>query len=154
MAIISKKGRTTGKTVTVSAEDLRGAYEFVSAGAELDASAYICLETGKIYWTSADAGLPTDDLPDDIEDSTRYLAVPGKHDLDLGRALVLAFVAEELPDDYDTVAGFFRRRGAYGRLKDLLEARGKLALWYDFQNRSTGEALRAWCADQGIEWAP
>jgi hypothetical protein len=144
---------TTGKTVTVSADDLRSAMEFVSAGPGLDASAFICLETGKIHWRSEDAGLPEDDLPEDIEDATRYLAVPSQHDLDLGRPLALAFVAEALPDDYDTVAGFFRRRGAYGRFKDLLDARGKLAGWYDFQDQATDEALRAWCAENGIQWA-
>jgi len=42
----------------------------------------------------------------------------------------LAFAADEIPDDYDRVAGFFRRRGAYGHFKDLLEMRGKLERWY------------------------
>jgi hypothetical protein len=60
-------------------------------------------------------------------------------------------VAEQLPDDYDAVAGLFRRRGAYGYFKELLDTRGKLAGWYDFENRATDEALRAWCADHGIE---
>jgi hypothetical protein len=66
----------------------------------------------------------------------------------------LAFVAAELPDDYDTVAGFFRRRGAYGRFKDLLDARGKLQRWYEFENQATEDALRDWCADNGIQLAP
>ncbi len=72
----------------------------------------------------------------------------------LGRRLALAFVAAELPDDYDTVAGFFRRGGAYGRFKELLDARDKLAGWYDFENRTTDEALRAWCAEHDIELDP
>jgi hypothetical protein len=143
----------TGKAVTVDGQDLRLAFDFVSVGAGLDASAYICLETGKIHWRSADAGLDDEDLPEDIEDETRYLAVPSQHDLGLGRRLALAFVAEELLDEYDTVAGFFRRRGAYARFKDLLDARGKLAAWYEFENQATDEALRDWCADHDIELA-
>jgi hypothetical protein len=71
--------------------------------------------------------------------------------VDLGRPLALAFAATELPDDDDTVAGFFRRRGAYRRFKDLLEKRGKLEAWYEFENRATEDALLAWCAEHGIE---
>jgi hypothetical protein len=142
------------KTVTVNAQELRSALDFVSTGAAFGASAYICGETGKIHWRSADLGLEDDDLPEDIEDATRYMAVPSQHDLDLGRPLVMAFVADELPDDYDTVAGFFRGRGAYGRFKELLAARGMLAGWYEFENRATDDALRAWCAEHGIQVAP
>ena len=142
----------TGKTVTVKAEELRAAFEFVSAGSMFLASAYICLESGKIHWKSAD--LEDDDLPDDIEDSDRYLPVPGQHDLHLGRPLAMGFVAAELPDDYDTVHRFFSRRGAYARFKDLLVARGKLERWYEFENQATEDALRDWCADNGIQLAP
>jgi hypothetical protein len=86
---------------------------------------------------------PEEDVPEDLEESDRYLTVPHKNELDLGRNLALSFIAEEIPDDYNTMAGFFRRKGAYSRFKRLLEARGKLQRWYDFENRATEEALRA-----------
>jgi hypothetical protein len=140
-----------GRTVTVNAQELRHAFEFVSAGDLVDHAAYICLDTGRIYWKSGEAGLEEDDLPADIEESDRYLAVPDRRELDLGRPLALAFAAAELPDDDDTVAGFFRRRGAYRHFKDLLEKRGKLEAWYEFEERATEDALRAWCAEHGIE---
>jgi hypothetical protein len=95
--------------------------------------------------------LEEEDLPDDIDDSDRYLAVPSQRNLSLGRRLALAFAADEVPDDYGTVIGFFRRRGAYGRFKDLLDERGKLERWYEFESRATDEALAAWCAEHGIE---
>ena len=141
----------SARTVAVDARELRNAVDFVSAGDSFDHSAWICLDTGKIYWRSSAAGLDDEDLPEDIDDSDRYLAVPSQHDLDLGRRLVLAFAAEELPDDYDMVTGFFRRRGAYGRFKNLLQMRGLLASWYEFENRATDEALLAWCAEHGIQ---
>jgi len=140
-----------GKIATVNVQELRDAFDLVSIGSQFDVTAYICLETGKIYCSSVDAGLEDDALPEDVDDATRYLAVPSQHDLDLGRRLALAFVAEKLPDDHDTVAGFFRRRGAFARFKELLAERGKLAGWYDFEAQATDEALRAWCADHGIE---
>jgi hypothetical protein len=139
------------KTLTVNARELREAFDFVSIGEVFDHSAYISLHTGKIYWRSTDADLEEDGLPEDIDDPDRYLAVPSQRELGLGRRLVLAFVAEDLPDDYDTVAGFFRRRGAYGRFKDLLDTRGKVERWYAFESRATDEALAAWCAKHGIE---
>ena len=65
-------------------------------------------------------------------------AVPHENDLGLGRHLALAFVDQELSDEYDTVAGFFRRRGAYGRFKALLHARGMLEQWYEIRKPCDG----------------
>ena len=139
------------KTVAVAARELRNAFDFVSAGDPFDHGAWICLDTGKIYWRSPATGLDDEDLPEDIDDSDRYLAVPSQHDLDLGHRLALTFAARELPDDYDTVAEFFRRRGAYSRFKNLLQTRGRLASWYEFENRETDEAVLAWCTEHGIQ---
>jgi len=142
---------TSTKMVSINATDLRAAFEFVSAGAPLEHSAYICLDTGKIYSQSISAGLEEEvDLPEDLETSDRYIAVPHKNDLGLGRRLALAFVDQELPDDHDTAAGFFRRRGAYGRFKQLLHARGMLQPWYEFEDRAMEKALLAWCEENGI----
>jgi hypothetical protein len=52
-----------------------------------------------------------------------YIAVPHKNELGLGRRLVFDFVDQELPRDADAVSDFFRRRGAYARLKALLRNR-------------------------------
>jgi hypothetical protein len=143
---------TSTKLVAIKAEELRSAFEFVSFGLPFENSAYFCLDTGRIYLHSD--SIDVDDgerLPEDVDDLDRYIAVPHKNDLDLGRHLVLAFVNQELPDDYDTVAGFFRRKGAYARFKDLLHARGVLERWYEFENRATEEALLAWCEENGIQ---
>ena len=139
------------KAIAVDARELRDAFDFVSAGDPFDHGAWICLGTGKIYWRSPATGLDDENLPEDIDDSDRYLAVPSQHDLGLGRQLALTFAAQELPDDYDMVTGFFRRRGAYSRFKNLLQTRGLLASWYEFENRETDEALLAWCAAHSIQ---
>src|SRR6516162_9037459 len=142
---------TSPKTVSVNAEELRTTFEFVSFGAPLEHSAYICVDTGKIYCHSLSAGLEEEDLPEDLETSDNYIAVPRKNDLGLGRRLALAFVDQEVSDEYDTVARFFGRRGAYGRFKSLLHARGMVEQWYEFENRATEEALLAWCEENGIQ---
>lgn len=133
--------------VTVKYEDLSAAFDFVSFGVTMEHSAYISLDTGSIYWDT-DAG--ESELPDDLGESDRYLAVPHKNDLDLGRTLVLRFVAAELPNQYARVEGFFRDRGAYARWKELLSAEGHLDAWYAFEAAETEAALRNWCRENDI----
>jgi hypothetical protein len=97
--------------VAVEYEDLLLAYEFVSSSPPLENSAYVALDTGKIYWASSLTPIE-DDAPDDLEESDRYIAVPHKNELDLGQDLVFRFVAQELPNDYERVRSFFRHKGA------------------------------------------
>jgi hypothetical protein len=140
---------------TVALSELRDAIDFVSFGEVGEHSAYICRATGKIYWVTGDSSLDEEeDLPDDLEASDRYIAVPHKKELDLGRRLALRFARRELPDDCETIAGFFRRRGAYARFKDLLERRGMLSRWYEHGEMATGEALLVWCDDVGLAVRP
>lgn len=78
------------------------------------------------------------------------VAVPNKHDLNLGKNLALAFAEKQLADSYQTVANFFRQRGAYGRFKELLERKGCLEAWYDYEAKATELALREWAAEEGL----
>ena len=133
----------------VKFDDLLMAFEFVSVGAPAENEAYICRETGTIHWHSESADIE-EELPDDV-DSDRYIAVPHKNELDLGKRLVLQFAAEHLPDEYDDVRQIFSRHGAYARFKDLLERSGRLQQWHDYEDRATKEALRDWCLDNDIE---
>jgi len=91
-----------------------------------------------------------EEVPDDLETSDRYLVVPHKTDLDLGRSLALRFAGSELRDCHDQVLAFFRRRGAYARFKNLLESKGALQRWYKYEAESTEKALKDWCVENGI----
>ncbi|MGA3401768.1 MAG: hypothetical protein ABSC95_21355 [Acetobacteraceae bacterium] len=148
---------TPAKTVAVKRDDLEWAFEFVSSGAPSDNTASISVATGKIHWHSASLGMADDEDPDGPDaddgddDADGSIAVPHKNDLQLGRRLVLRFVGQEMPRDYDTVADFFRRRGAYARFKGLLQRRHMLERWYEFENRATQQALLAWCEENGIQ---
>ena len=135
--------------VTVKYEDLSAAFDFVSYGPPMDHEAYISLDTGVIYWVS-EANPVDEDIPDDLETSDRYIAVPHKNDLDLGSRLALDFVAAELPDRLVEAQNVFRHRGAYGRFKELLTMKGCLDKWYAFEAESTAAALKSWCAEHGI----
>ncbi len=72
-------------------------------------------------------GEDEEELPDDIGDGDKYLRIPDKSELDLGKPLVLDFARQFLPDDFNKVREIFSKRGAYARFKDLLEYRGALA---------------------------
>ena len=93
----------------------------------------------------------SDELPDDIDDPDKYITIPHKNELDLGKALVIEFTSEYLPEDLDTVYSIFRRKGAYSRYKDLLERKGVLEDWYEYENKRQNEALKEWCRENNIE---
>jgi hypothetical protein len=137
--------------VTVRYDDLSLAFDFVSYAAPTKHNAYVSLDMGKVYWTSDSSDAFDEELPDDLETSDRYLAIPHKNELDLGRRLALRFVAQELPACYDRAEGFFRRQGAYARFKDLLEREGVLEHWYAFEADAVENALRQWYAENGFE---
>jgi hypothetical protein len=134
----------------VKFSDVLSGFEFANFGSLFEISAYISLDRGTVHYAPGDSGLD-EELPKDLETSDRYLAIPHKNELDLGRALALAFIEEALPDDYDTVADYFRRRGAYARFKGLLEDRDMLSRWYEFENKATEAALRRWCKENDIQ---
>jgi hypothetical protein len=84
----------------VSLKDIQEAFEFVCGGGEHQA--FLCKQSGKLYCHS---GLcdDLDMLPDDIGDSEKFLQIPDKRELDLGKPLALDFARQFLPGDFDDV---------------------------------------------------
>lgn len=140
---------------TVSLDDLDSAMEWVSSDF-MDNLAYVCRDSGKIYWISGEPGVldEEEEIPDDIEDPDKYVLVPDKRDLDLGSHLVFDFTARYLPQHYDEVRDMFRRKGAYGRFKGLLEGQDKVQMWHTFNNERATKALEEWCKNEGLQLAP
>lgn len=135
--------------VNVQYDELLAAFQFVSSAAPTEHRAYLSLDTGAIYWISELNPLD-EEVPGDLEESDRYIPIPHKNELDLGKQLALDFAAAELPAEYARTEGFFRHRGAYGRFKELLAARGCLEKWYAFEAASTDRALSEWCTQNDI----
>lgn len=113
--------------------------------------AYLSRESGKI-WLVSDFDDAGDEPPDDADDETLYLTVPGKRELDLGRSLALEFTEQELPDCSSEVRGFFARPGACSKFKDLLAQRGVLEAWYSYEASGVERALRAWAAENDVKF--
>lgn len=116
----------------------------------MEHEAYLCVATGVIHYHT-EFGDDEEPLPDDVSDTEKYIAIPHKNDLGLGKLLALKFAGEVIPDALDGVHDIFHRKGAYRRFKNLLDRRGVLQRWYEFEAATQKEALRDWCKDSGIE---
>ena len=135
--------------MAISFSDIEDAFFFVSMDQQYMHNAYLCKETGETFYTSEIGD--SDELPEDIDDPEKYIAIPHKNELDLGKTLVIEFTSTYLPEELKKVDSIFRHRGAYSRYKDLLESKGALEDWYKFENERQKVALKEWCQENNIE---
>jgi hypothetical protein len=134
----------------VSFDDLLDAFAFVNFGGTDEHQVFLCRQTGRLYWHSELVD-EFDDLPGDIDDSEKYIALPDKRELGLGKPLALDFARQFLPKDFDEVRYIFSKRGAYAKFKDLLIRKELLDQWDGFEKSAEETALRAWCDEHSIE---
>lgn len=146
------RGQTTiiVMSVKVRLDDLLTALEWVSSAGPFQNSAYISKDRGAIYLCSDDYELE-DELPEDLDDPSKYIAVPHKNDLDLGRRLAIRYIDEELPNHASTVREIFRKKGAYAKFKALLDREGHLDKWYSYESEKIEKKLSAWAEESGIQ---
>jgi hypothetical protein len=137
----------------VKFQEILEGYSFADTGPEGSYRAILCRQTGKIYLEAdhLDAEEFNEDLPEDIDDEEKYIDIPGKRELGLGKPLALDFAGEILPDDFDDVRYMFSRSGAYKKFRALLIRRDALDRWYEFEKKATERALREWCEVNSIE---
>ena len=137
-------------------DELTAAMLFVSAAESVDGDddvAYLHRPTGVIHWQSVEGivrELYDEPLPENVAVLPDYLRIPSKRELGLGRAMVFAFVHQFMPYAYAEMAAIFRRPGAYGRFRSILEYRGLFGQWREFQDESEKKAMRAWCRENGV----
>lgn len=132
----------------VDFKDIQLAFEYTSFGSHNENKAYLNIETGAFcFYSPYD---DSEDLPDDI-DFGPYISIPSKHDLNLGKHLVLDFAHEYLPDESREVHEIFSRKGAYSRFKDFLANKGLLETWYEYEDNAQNKALRGWCEENAIQ---
>ncbi len=136
--------------VSINLDELLAAYEWVSGGeaGALDCEAYVGRNTGSIHWRGE--GID-EELPEDIEDGSLYIAVPQKSEFDLGRSLAIRFVEEHLPQHQEAVHGLFRKKGAYAHFKSLLARADQIDAWHEYERVAKENALRQWCEENGFE---
>lgn len=131
--------------------DIELALYYISTQPEFTNYAYLCRRTGRIYYAS-EFNDSDDDLPDDIDDDDKYVCLPHKNELDLGKRLVHQFVRDNAPKLIEPVYEIFSHKGAYARFKSLLESEKLIEQWHRFEETSTSAALKDWCRENGIEF--
>jgi hypothetical protein len=62
---------------------IQNAFLFVSMDQPYMNNAYLCKETGQIFYSSEMTN--SNEVPDDIDDP-KYISIPHKNDLDLGKS--------------------------------------------------------------------
>lgn len=135
--------------MAISFDDIENAFFFVSMDQKYMHNAYLCKGTGQIFYTSEMGD--SDEIPEDIDDPDKYITIPHKNDLGLGKALVIEFTSEYLPEELDRVYSIFRSRGAYSRYKDLIDEKGLLDKWHKFEDERQKVALKKWCKENRVE---
>ncbi len=131
--------------------DIEMAFEYVSFGAPSENSAFLSKESGKIFYYT-EYGDNEEELPEDVGDVEKYIEIPHKNDLGLGRSLAFKFAAQFMPGSVDQVYEFFSNRGAYRRYKQFLADRSMLEQWHEYENEQERAALREWCELEKIEF--
>src|SRR5712664_2503754 len=83
------------------------------------ATGFFVHTVGQIYCHSefSDMDEFNDELPEDIDNDEKYLAIPDARELDLGKPLAVDFARQVLPEDVDEVRRIFSRKGAYASFK-------------------------------------
>jgi len=132
----------------INFDEIENAFLFMNMGQSHGNTVILNKETGEMYYQSEYGD--SDELPEDIDDD-KYIELPDKDELGLGKRLVFRFISEFLPEKMDKVEEIFSRKGAYARYKDLLEYEEKLDEWHAYENEAEKQALKEWCEDNNIE---
>ena len=134
----------------VSYADIEQALDWSSSGGADGSQAVICRRTGRVYLRSEYGEFEEEELPQDIDNDELYLLLPHKGDLKLGRDLVFQFVRAEAPEFEPRISTAFRQKGAYSKLKSILEQSGLLNKWHEYEAAATRSALKAWAQENGL----
>jgi hypothetical protein len=134
--------------------DIQDAFDTINMGGPDEHQALVCRKTGKVYYRYSEYSDQTefsDELPDDANDEEKYVWIPDKRELDLGKSLILDFARDVMPGDFEEIREIFSRRGAYQNFKALLAQKGARDRWYEYEAKTIEEALRKWCRLNDIE---
>lgn len=133
--------------MNIKLSDIELAIEFVSMDC-FDNEAFIDTGTGLVLMSDE----CDDELPNDVYENDKYVMIPCKRDLDLGKSIVLKFVKKELPEELDSVYSMFRSKGAYAKFKSLLDRLDYIEQWHTYENKAVKSAIIEWCNDNSIKY--
>ncbi len=133
--------------MAVKFKEIEMAFDFVSFGQPLENEAYIDIESGKIY---SEFGDNEEELPNDISSNSKYITLPHKNDLNLGKTLVFNFTDQFMPKNCEKVENIFYKKGAYRKFKYLVEEEGLVRQWHEYSEQEHEKELLNWCKLNGV----
>jgi hypothetical protein len=141
-------------TTSISLAELEDAVQYM---AHFSGSVILLdLSTGNCVYDTKDTDTSQMlNIPDPVTGETsrqRYIPVPDKYQLNIGRSLVLSFCREHFADDYHEIFHRFKHANAYKWWRIFLDKHGAIQIWQEYRNRRTKEALIKWCDEQQIEY--
>jgi hypothetical protein len=141
-------------TTQISLAELEDAVQYLSHFNE--SVLLLDLSTGNCVYDVRDIALDeiiaVDEKKPESGTRPRYIQIPDKYKLNIGRTLVLQFTREYFPEDYRDIFNRFKRPHAYTWWRIFLEDQKKLQEWHEFRNRKTKEALIDWCNNNHFEY--
>jgi hypothetical protein len=132
---------------TVQRDQLILAVEHVTGGGAIGASAFIDGRTGAVLFGGADLEVS---LPVDVYEDERYVPVPTKKELGLGRGMALTFSEQHAPHLLDSAEHIFATAGAFERFNRLMHEHGLLKDWYAYQEDRLSIAVQEWAEQHGL----
>ena len=130
--------------------DIEMGMEFASISGAGEVMAYLSRKTGRIHEISEDYDAD-EDVPEDIQERDEYIEIPSRKELGLDSRIARGFAENRAPELIEDVREIFSRKGAYRRFEGLMESRGLMDAWHQYENERTRAALREWCEENGIE---
>ena len=118
-----------------------------------DTEAYVSRETGEVIFIGGDDPMPVKVPKKELRIKKKYIPTPLQNDLINARRLLFDFIEEHLPDQLENVQDNFHHAGAWGRTKTLLQRKGKLNDWHQYENEALRTALREWAEENGFSAA-
>ncbi len=112
--------------------------------------AYLDRQTGNSIFISSYGD--SDEVPEDLDDTTRYVSIPDTRDFGLGSQLTIEFTSQVAPSLVDEVRDAFRRKGGFRRFKELLDRNGLLERWYEYEAAALQECIEEWCVENDIRY--
>ena len=135
----------------VSLKDIREAFEFVCAGGGGEHQAFLCKQSGKLYCHS-DLCDDLDILPNDIDDTEKFLQIPDKKELDLGKPLALDFRPPIPARRLRRRSTIFQQKGRLRQILRICWVEGACSISGTISRRKPRkEHLRMWCDLNSIE---
>lgn len=135
------------KVIGINIDDIQLGVEFASSDYG-DNEAFLNIENGEIHFV----GDVVDEIPpSDLYENEKYVQLPSKVDLDLGKRLAINFIVTALPGKLDETYLIFSRKGAYSRFKSMLVSAEKLENWYAYEDAESKKAILDWCNSIGMD---